>query len=352
MTMHEDKTYICERCGPTTNTRVEAREESYPVLGEDTEIRARVRACARCNTGVYDKALDAENQRRAFDKYRRRHDIVTAAEIRGMRESYSISQRGLGALLGWGEITVHRYEQGSMPDEAHNLVLRMIQDPFNMEQLVRDKGHRLSPAARRKLTGRLDEILCRTAPKRALDLVGRNVCRREAGEYTGFREFVSAILMEMIIYFTSRPDGVLKTKLNKLLWYSDFSHYRHHAVSISGATYIHFPFGPVPDQYDLYLLLMGGEGSLRREFENYGVNQAGEDIIGERIFAARPLAEGVLSEAELRTVAATYDHFAALSSSQIMRLSHEEDGYSMTSPDEPISYKYADSLKADPLSAF
>ncbi len=350
--MHENKIYICERCGPSTNTRVESREETYPVMGEDTKIRARVRLCVQCKGDVYDKELDTDNQRRAFDKYRRRHDIFTAAEIRGMREAYGLSQRGLGALLGWGEITVHRYEQGSMPDEAHNLVLRMIQDPFNMEQLVQNKGHRLSPAARRKLAGRLDELLCRTAPKRALDLVGRNACRRESGEYTGFREFLPAVLIEMIVYFTSRPGGVLKTKLNKLLWYSDFSHYRHHAISISGATYIHFPFGPVPDQYDLYLLLMSGEGSLRREFEHYGTDQAGDEIIGERIFAARSLAEGVLSEAELRTLTVTYNRFASLSSSQIMRLSHEEDGYSKTSPDEPISYKYANSLKADPVNTF
>lgn len=348
--MHKNKTYICERCGPTTNTRVEAREEAYPVKGEDTKIRARVRICTQCTEDVYDKELDAENLRSAFDIYRRRHGIVTAEELRTLRETYGLSQRGLGALLGWGEITVHRYEHGSMPDEAHNLVLRMIQDPFNMEHLVAEKGHRLSPAARRKLAGRLDELLCRTASRRALDLVGRNVCRREAGEYTGFHEFVPSVLMEMIVYFSSKPGGVLKTKLNKLLWYSDFSHYRHHAVSISGATYIHFPFGPVPDQYDLYLLLMSSEGSLRREFENYGVDQVGENIVGERIFAARPLSKGVLSDDALRTVAATSDYFASFSSSQIMRISHHEEGYSKTQPDEPISYRYADSLKEDPLA--
>src|SRR5437764_1137934 len=129
--MHENKTYMCERCGPTTNTRVESRTETYPVKGEETKVRAQVRVCAQCGGDISDDKLDSENLRRAFDEYRRRHDIVTAVEIREMRESYGLSQRGLGALLGWGEITEHRYEQGSMPDEAHNLVLRMIQDPLN-----------------------------------------------------------------------------------------------------------------------------------------------------------------------------------------------------------------------------
>lgn len=68
--------------------------------------------------------------------------------------------------------------------------------------------------------------------------------------------------MEMMIFFAHGASGTFKTKLNKLLWYSDFLHYHRNAVSISGATYHHLPFGPVPDHYDICLSILMQNGTL------------------------------------------------------------------------------------------
>lgn len=340
--MNATKNFVCATCGPVLSTRVEEREEAYPVKGEDTAVRAQVRMCAECGEDIYDRELDAANLRLAYDAYRRNHGIITPDEIRVVRENYGLSQRGLGALLGWGEITIHRYEQGSMPDEAHNLVLCFIQDPLNMQRMEREKGHRLSAAARRRLADRLDELFNKQVPERVMELLARSTSRKKPSIYTGFREFMPSALMEMIVFYAAQPGGVLKTKLNKLLWYADFLHYRRYSVSISGATYVHLPYGPVPDQYELYLSSMYAEGSLLHTEKDFGSN-----IVGENLEAARAPTLDTLPATAPTVLEATYARFADVSSKEISRISHDEEGYINTQQGEPISYKYAETLKVD-----
>lgn len=57
-----------------------------------------------------------------------------------------------------------------------------------------------------------------------------------------------------ILYFLSRDDilHLGKTKLMKLLYYSDFDHFEQFDASITGATYGRLPKGPVPlEAFDL-----------------------------------------------------------------------------------------------------
>lgn len=147
----------CENCKEVneTDTSVVCRIETYPVKGEDTTVQANVRVCNRCQQDVFDERLDSANLAQAFDAYRFRHKILSLAEIKSIRESYGITQRSLSALLGLGEVTIHRYENGSLPDEAHNLLLKFIRDPWNMRLLVEENGGRIPPSALRKLTQRL-----------------------------------------------------------------------------------------------------------------------------------------------------------------------------------------------------
>ncbi|MBP1990578.1 Panacea domain-containing protein [Paenibacillus eucommiae] len=70
-------------------------------------------------------------------------------------------------------------------------------------------------------------------------------------EMAGYSEFSLDKFLHMILYFTRR--GVQKTKLMKLLWYSDFLYFKRQSVSISGATYCRRKFGPVPKDHDMTL---------------------------------------------------------------------------------------------------
>ncbi|MBU4099151.1 SocA family protein [Patescibacteria group bacterium] len=68
-------------------------------------------------------------------------------------------------------------------------------------------------------------------------------------------------LKELIVYISSKCADDVKfggTKLNKILFYSDFLYYKKKQKSISDCPYIHQQYGPVPDDMKKLLKKMNG----------------------------------------------------------------------------------------------
>ena len=125
----------CEHCDAERNTFVEQREETLPVKGEDTTVIADVRVCAVCNNPVWDRELDGESLKTAFDAYREKHGLLTCAQIKSFRDQYGLTQIQFARLLGLGDKTIARYETGSIQDEAINTLMVLASIPSNMRIL-------------------------------------------------------------------------------------------------------------------------------------------------------------------------------------------------------------------------
>jgi len=334
------KLYYCDNCRDDVETRVIERDEEFPVRGDPVRVKSSVRVCNVCGEDIFDEELDSRNLETAFDVYRERHDVISSSEIEALREKYGLSQRSLAALLGWGEVTVHRYESGAIPDEAHNQMLRLLGDPRNVASLFERTKDRLPAAAGKKLEARLAEILEGSETSRRCLETRRLEQRYPLGPLTGYVRFSEDVLKDMIHFFASRESGVLKTKLNKLLFYADFLHFQLHTVSISGATYVHLPYGPVPDGYERYLSSLIEDELIQPREVAFT-----EEITGEYLVAAHEPDMRWLRDSAKTVLNAVYEHFRHMGSKRISDLSHDEEGYRQTKPGEPISYEYADRLK-------
>ena len=62
-------------------------------------------------------------------------------------------------------------------------------------------------------------------------------------------------IVQIILYEVAKP--LYKMAVLKLLFYSDFAHYKEHDRAISNWRYVRLPYGPVPD--DFKKLLLKGE---------------------------------------------------------------------------------------------
>lgn len=347
----KDKKYICDTCYliEESKTRIVERPETYEVKGEPITVLARVRVCGACNQEVSDETLDDATLQAAYDVYRRKHKIIFPSEIRAMRDLYGLSQRGLGAVLDWGPITIHRYETGSLPDESHNQVLRFVQDPYNMAKIIRDNPGAFDRETYRKIINRLFAILSDNAPKKVAEVLGQS-CQRKASVFTGFLDFQPETLMEMMVFFAHKAGGVLKTKLNKLLWYADFVHYKHNTLSISGAAYCHFQYGPVPENYESFLNALCANDALVIDEMDLGKTKDGEVMVGQWLIATREPQLIDLSLSASKVLDEVHNYFAPMGSKKISNLSHKEEGYLETKYKQLISYEYADRLKVDPIA--
>ena len=332
---------FCPNCEEYTEATLRVEKEVYNVRGEPTEIEAEVVICQKCGTKIFDEERDSQNLEKAYSHYREKHNLLPPNEIRTIRENYGLSQRALSRLLGWGEITIHRYENGAIQDNVHDSLLRLIQKPENMQNLFEGNRNKLPPYVASRLEKRIASFLQEDVEKTFQVSFERLVSHQHVDLTSGFKEYDLEKFKNMVLYLVSRSRGVLSVKLNKLLWYCDFLHFKETSVSITGSQYIRYPYGQVPKHYKFITDIMQDEELLD---ENEVVFNTEEGIVGEEFTALVEPDESMFSEKEVQVMNYVADTFRDDTSTSIMNKSHQETAYLKSEDRGLISYEYAKEL--------
>lgn len=131
----------CPVCGCEQEVLLIQKEETYPVKGEAITITATVCVCAKCGEEIMTFDYDDDNLRKAYAKYRAAHGLLQPDEIKTIREQYGVSQVTFARIIGVGDKTIARYENGSLQDEAINNLIMLAQDPKNFSLLLDKNEH-------------------------------------------------------------------------------------------------------------------------------------------------------------------------------------------------------------------
>ena len=112
----------------------------YPVNGESVTVpSASFLKCPQCHEVVlrYDEARYLSE--RALAIYRRKYGLLSAEEIRSIRERFGLTQAGLAKLLRLGSNTISRWEAGrNVQTAAMDVLLRLLRDlPGSLDYLKR-----------------------------------------------------------------------------------------------------------------------------------------------------------------------------------------------------------------------
>lgn len=325
---------ICPNCEKETKIELIRAKESLEIRGERVEVDAEYFKCLECgedfeSTRGYD-ALEA-----AYREYRRRHGLLQPEEIRDWRKGYGLTQKELSQLLGWGDVTLSRYESRALQAEAHDKVLRLVMEPHNLLTLVRETPEALGHEKYQRLIAELSAV---EAESCSFERVFEERFGRYApDEFSGYKKLDLVKLFNAILFFCK--DGQLKTKLNKLLFYADFKHFKEYTVSIVGANYVHLPYGPVPDNYEFYFAELINKGDL--EIEEVQIGQ----YLGEKYMTLAKPDLSVFGDTELKVMATIKEYFEPFSATEIRDFSHKELAYKETTKGEKISYKFAEYLQ-------
>lgn len=328
----------CEECRKEVETKIIQKKECYDVCGESVEVNARILVCAECGEEFYCEELDNATLVRAYNEYRRRHKLLLPEEIKKIRMQYGLSQRSFAKILNWGDKTICRYENGSIQDKAHNSLLLFLRDPENMRIYLTENEVLLGAKQKEKLMETIDRLKQDGAYR-----VGKHFFQRMFAdapcEENGYRTFDYDKFCAMVLFFAHKKKELLKTKLMKLLNYSDMIFYKENGISISGTKYAHLPYGPVPENYDILFGAMAADHIAHIEvvFDN-GYEK-------HRVIPEIEMTEGILSEDELAVMERIYRKFADYGSAEISNYSHQEKGYRATEQGEIISYAYAKDMK-------
>lgn len=324
----------CEECGKEVETKEIIQKEIYDVCGESIEVDAHVLVCVECGEEFYCEEFDNATLINAYNEYRRRHKLLFPGEIKKIREQYGLSQRSFAKLLNWGDKTICRYENGSIQDKAHNSLLLFLREPENMRTYLTENEIVLEEKQKTKLLDAVNKLEQGTeyrVGRRFFDLYFSRI----PSEENGYKGFDYEKFCAMVLFFANKSTELLKTKLMKLLNYSDMIFYKENGISISGLKYAHLPYGPVPDNFDMLLGKMAADHIAHIEVLYDGAYEK------HQVIPECDMPEGVLSDAEIEVLNRIYEKFKIFGSAQISEYSHKEKGYIATKKGETISYAYA-----------
>ena len=328
----------CDECGKEVETKVVTQKECYDVCGEQIEVDAQVLVCADCGEELFCEELDSATLVSAYNEYRRRHKLLLPEEIKKIREQYGLSQRSFAKLLNWGDKTICRYENGSVQDKAHNSLLLFLRNPKNMRTYLMENEIAIDEKQKIRLLDTVEKLE-NNAEYRAERVFFEKIFSKVPCEENGFKGFDYEKLCAMVLFFAHKSPELLKTKLMKLLNYSDMIYYKENGVSMSGLRYAHLPYGPVPENFDILFGRMSIDNIAHIEviYENgYEKHQ---------VIPEKAIPDNILSAEELEVLERIYDKFKDFGSVEISNYSHKEKGYSATKQGEIISYSYAKDIQ-------
>ena len=118
----------CLECG--TNMIKKVSRLHHVVNGEKIMVpRVKHRRCPKCGEGVLSLRDAHDLQLRAFDIYREKYGLLSAEEIRFIREQVKMTQAALVRLLRLGSNTLSRWESGrNVQTAAMDTLLRLVRD--------------------------------------------------------------------------------------------------------------------------------------------------------------------------------------------------------------------------------
>lgn len=326
---------ICPNCEKETKINFVKTIEKIKVRGEQIEVPSEFFECLECREEfVNTKGVDSLDM--AYREFRRLHGMLQPEEIRDWRKSHGLTQKELSALLGWGEVSLCRYENGALQDEAHEKLFRLAMEPHNLLRLINDAPSALKDEKRERI---ITELKAAESKSYTLDRIFEEQLNSHSPSlFNGYQKFNMSKFTNAMLFLCT-GGGQLKTKINKLLFYTDFKCFKEFTVSLTGARYVHLPFGPVPDNYDILFAALRQRGEI----------SIGEVAIGpywgENIVSKNDPDISVFSTSELRVLSEVKEFFDNYNSSEIKDYSHEESAYQKTASGEIISYGLAEELR-------
>ena len=100
---------LCMCCMEEHEVQIVEVHEKLTFKGKKVEYNAIYEYCDLTEEFLSTEDMITNNDIAMKDAYRRQCGLLTSEEIISIRKKYSISQKDLACLLGWGEKTITRW---------------------------------------------------------------------------------------------------------------------------------------------------------------------------------------------------------------------------------------------------
>jgi putative zinc finger/helix-turn-helix YgiT family protein len=160
MILGDEEMLFCSSCDKEVDYSIKTKDCDFEV--KDTLIKlsnVKIAHCVYCNNKLFEKNIDIENQDEAFRKYREIKKLIQPEEIIEIRKKYELTQKDYSKILGFGEITITRYENGSIPTNVQSQTIQLSKNPMTMKMLLEMNRGSVEVGVSEKLSQILDNLI-------------------------------------------------------------------------------------------------------------------------------------------------------------------------------------------------
>ena len=267
-----------------------------------------------------------QNLQSARNAYRKNHGLLTSYEIAEIRGLYGMSQADLAILLGWGEVTITRYETKSIQDETYDQLIRMVKDdPYYALERLKKQREKFSnekyETLRRAIQHRIETIGIEQLNRKTIE--NRYAEYDEPCEFNGYQVLDLNKLGATMAFFAQYCENLYKVKLMKMLWYADALAYKHQKY---GAL-------PIANSEIIYLPQLTVEEIEREEGVSFHIQ------------AKAGVALDALTPEEIDIIYKVANKFKNSRTNDIVEYMHAEDAYQETLMQQIIPFSLCATLK-------
>ena len=330
----------CPYCKKEVEYKIEKRDVKE-FRGIEINTYENVAVCKECHQDLYVNEIEEKNNERIYELYREKANIIKPQDIVDLRKKYDISQRELTAILGFGKMTINRYERGGVPTKSQSDYIKLLIDNDNkFVEKVKEayKNGNINDKTYEKIVStNLENEIEKNDIQDMYRRVINNSLRLKPNIFNGYKTFDLELVENIISYISSKVNNLTITSLNKYLWFIDIVSFNQRGVSITGLTYQKQQYGPtIIDQRYKELSLLDDK-YIRNDYED----ESGTKTI---ITSNKNFDLSKLKDSEIEIINKIIKLLKNKNVTDISNMSHEEEGWKKTKKFDEISFEYAMNL--------
>ena len=305
-----------------------------PFRKENFDVNFHYWHCEDSDEKFEDERFADLNINQVYNQYRAKHNIPSTDEIRRIREMYNVPANKMAGILGFGTNQYRQYESGEIPSISNGRLIMQAADPEDFIKMVKSSKLEIGEDYANGIIKKVTEKIRQKSAVETLDY------SEPITSFTGYRRPSLQRLWNMVIFFSDQVQP-FKVKLNKLLFYADFYHFKLYGNSISGMPYRAIPHGTVPKDYQEYFAKGISYGILElNTIPQYDYNA--ELFVGKISFQKE-----LFEQKEIETMKKVADTFIKMSNTEIVDINHQERAWIECEKERKlVDYNYAFDLKA------
>ncbi len=141
----------CPDCEKIVEVSAIKKETNVVIKGKPVSFFAPMFKCSLCGAEFQTMEQLEESLKLGKEAAERTDNELTPEKIISIREKYNASQKAFAIILGMGELTINKYEQGEKPSSSNRMLILLSEDPACFYKMYTINKYKIGAVQKEKI---------------------------------------------------------------------------------------------------------------------------------------------------------------------------------------------------------